>query len=63
LAAIVDHPKELTQLFEELTIELSGVGVKTLVQKEDAQALTEPIVKPIKLRRFQVFSLRYKLCN
>jgi U5 small nuclear ribonucleoprotein component len=35
-------------------LEVYGEGVETLVQEEDAQPLTEPIVKPIKLRRFQV---------
>jgi U5 small nuclear ribonucleoprotein component len=28
--------------------------VETLVQEEDAQLLTEPIVQPIKVRKFQV---------
>ncbi|KAH7725769.1 elongation factor 2-like protein [Aphelenchoides avenae] len=34
-------------------MEVYGEGVETLVQEEDAQPLTEPIVKPVKLRRFQ----------
>lgn len=36
-------------------MEVYGEGVETLVQEEDAQPLTEPIVKPVKLRRFQVY--------
>jgi U5 small nuclear ribonucleoprotein component len=35
-------------------MEVYGEGVETIVQEEDAQPLTEPIVKPVKLRRFQV---------
>lgn len=35
-------------------MEVYGEGVETLVQEEDAQPLTEPIVNPVKLRRFQV---------
>lgn len=38
-------------------LEVYGEGVETLVQEEDTQPLTEPIIKPIKLRRFQVFKL------
>uniref|UniRef100_A0A915D2I3 Tr-type G domain-containing protein n=1 Tax=Ditylenchus dipsaci TaxID=166011 RepID=A0A915D2I3_9BILA len=34
-------------------LEVYGEHVETLVQEEDAQPLTEPIVKPVKLRRFQ----------
>ncbi|KAI1730966.1 elongation factor tu GTP binding domain-containing protein [Ditylenchus destructor] len=34
-------------------LEVYGENVETLVQEEDAQPLTEPIVKPVKLRRFQ----------
>ncbi|KAL3124898.1 hypothetical protein niasHT_001791 [Heterodera trifolii] len=34
-------------------LEVYGEEVETLVQEEDAQPLTEPIVKPVKLRRFQ----------
>lgn len=34
-------------------LEVYGEGVETLVQEEDTQPLTEPIIKPIKLRRFQ----------
>jgi U5 small nuclear ribonucleoprotein component len=35
-------------------LEVYGEGVETLVQEEDAQPLTEPIVKPVKQRKFQV---------
>lgn len=35
-------------------MEVYGEGVEALVHEEDAQPLTEPIVKPVKLRRFQV---------
>lgn len=38
-------------------MEVYGEGVEALVQEEDAQPLTEPIIKPVKLRRFQVFIL------
>ncbi|KAJ2855194.1 hypothetical protein GGI22_004222 [Coemansia erecta] len=34
--------------------EVFGPGVETLVQEEDTQALTEPIIAPIKERKFQV---------
>uniref|UniRef100_A0A915P5M4 116 kDa U5 small nuclear ribonucleoprotein component n=1 Tax=Meloidogyne floridensis TaxID=298350 RepID=A0A915P5M4_9BILA len=34
-------------------MEVYGEGVEALVHEEDAQPLTEPIVKPVKLRRFQ----------
>lgn len=34
-------------------VEIYGEDVETLVQEEDAQPLTEPIVKPVKLRRFK----------
>ena len=35
-------------------LEVYGPGVETLVQEEDAQPLTEPIIAPIKKKRFQV---------
>ena len=35
-------------------LEVYGPGVETLVQEEDAQPLTEPIIAPIKRRKFQV---------
>lgn len=35
-------------------MEIYGENVETLVEEEDAQPLTEPIIKPVKLRRFQV---------
>lgn len=38
-------------------VEIYGEDVETLVQEEDAQPLTEPIVKPVKLRRFKVYLL------
>lgn len=31
-----------------------GEGVETMVQEEDAQPLTQPIVEPIKVRKFRV---------
>lgn len=31
-----------------------GEGVETMVQEEDAQPLTQPIVEPIKIRKFRV---------
>ncbi|CAB3403673.1 unnamed protein product [Caenorhabditis bovis] len=34
-------------------VEVYGEGVETLVEEEDAQALTEPIVKPISKKKFQ----------
>ncbi|CAO3669937.1 unnamed protein product [Rhizopus microsporus] len=35
--------------------EVYGQEVETLVQEEDTQPLTEPIVAPIKVRKFNVF--------
>ena len=35
-------------------VEVYGEDVETLVMEEDAQPLTEPIIKSVKLRRFQV---------
>lgn len=35
-------------------LEVYGESVETLVQEEDTQPLTEPIVKPIKTRKFKV---------
>ena len=40
-------------------LEVYGEGVETLVQEEDAQALTEPIVKSVKMRKFQVNKIAY----
>ena len=34
--------------------EVYGEGVETLVQEEDAQPLTEPIVAPVKVRKWTV---------
>jgi 116 kDa U5 small nuclear ribonucleoprotein component len=34
--------------------EVYGEGVETLVQEEDAQPLTEPIIAPVKVRRWTV---------
>lgn len=34
--------------------EVYGPGVETLVQEEDAQPLTEPIIAPIKVRKWTV---------
>ena len=47
-------------------LEVYGPGVETLVQEEDAQPLTEPIIAPVKKRKFQVtFNWKkiYLLCN
>jgi hypothetical protein len=37
-----------------LATEVYGPGVETLVQEEDAQPLTEPIIAPPKVRKFRV---------
>lgn len=37
-----------------LASEVYGPGVETLVQEEDAQPLTEPIIAPPKIRKFRV---------
>ena len=34
--------------------EVFGAGVETLVQEEDTQPLTEPIIAPIKFKKFSV---------
>jgi hypothetical protein len=34
--------------------EVYGEGVETLVQEEDAQPLTEPIVAPVKVRKWNI---------
>lgn len=44
-------------------MEIYGENVETLVEEEDAQPLTEPIIKPVKLRRFQVFFEIYQIYN
>lgn len=33
---------------------LYGPGVETMVQEEDAQPLTQPIVEPVRIRKFRV---------
>lgn len=40
--------------------ELYGPDVETIVQEEDAQPLTEPIVKPVKHKKFVVSSILSK---
>jgi U5 small nuclear ribonucleoprotein component len=40
--------------YYQTALEVYGEGVETLVQDEDAQPLTEPIVKSTKVRRFEV---------
>jgi hypothetical protein len=40
--------------YYQTALEVYGPDVETLVQEEDAQPLTEPIVKPVKQRKFQV---------
>ncbi len=48
-------------------MEVYGPGVETLVQEEDAQPITEPIVKPVKQRKFQVcvrvVCLAHRMCH
>lgn len=34
--------------------EVYGEGVETLVQEEDAQPLTEPIIAPVKVRKWNI---------
>lgn len=34
--------------------EVYGEGVETMVQEEDTQPLSEPIIAPIKVRKFNV---------
>jgi U5 small nuclear ribonucleoprotein component len=34
--------------------ELYGPDVETMVEEEDAQPLTEPIINPIKVRKFTI---------
>ncbi len=34
--------------------EVYGEGVETLVQEEDAQPLTEPIIAPVKVRKWTI---------
>jgi len=38
-------------------LEVYGPNVETLVQEEDAQPLTEPIIAPVKRKKFQVIPL------
>jgi U5 small nuclear ribonucleoprotein component len=40
--------------YYQTALEIYGEDVETLVQEEDAQPLTEPIVKPTKIKRFEV---------
>ncbi|KAJ1923594.1 hypothetical protein IWQ60_005784 [Tieghemiomyces parasiticus] len=35
-------------------LEIYGEGVEVLVQEEDTQPITEPIVKPVKVKKFQI---------
>lgn len=37
-----------------MIIQVYGENVETIVQEEDAQPLTEPIIKPVAQRKFQV---------
>lgn len=39
-------------------MQIYGEDVETIVHEEDAQPLTEPIVKPMKQRKFQVFGFQ-----
>jgi U5 small nuclear ribonucleoprotein component len=34
--------------------EVYGEGVETLVQEEDAQPLTEPVIAPVKIRKWTI---------
>ena len=40
--------------YYQSALEVYGEGVETIVQEEDAQPLTEPIVKSTKIKRFEV---------
>lgn len=44
----------------DMTFQIYGEDVETIVQEEDAQPLTEPIIKPVKQRKFQV-SLHFSM--
>lgn len=46
-------------------LEVYGPGVETLVQEEDAQPLTEPIIAPVKRKKFQVvlYSITQNYCR
>jgi U5 small nuclear ribonucleoprotein component len=43
--------------YYQTALEVYGADVETIVQEEDAQPLTEPIVKAVKQRKFQVCAL------
>jgi len=58
-SAVETEPQMAVVLHEDKkyypsALEVYGPGVETLVQEEDAQPLTEPIIAPIKRRKFQV---------
>ncbi|CAG8516877.1 5124_t:CDS:10 [Paraglomus occultum] len=59
LMEIDDTPSTAVVLHEDKKYyptaeEIYGPDVETLVQEEDTQPLTEPIIKPIKIKKFQV---------
>ncbi|KAI6181693.1 Tr-type G domain-containing protein [Aphelenchoides besseyi] len=49
--------------YYQSALEVYGEGVETIVQDEDAQPLTEPIVKPTKIKRFEVSEQDLPLMN
>lgn len=58
--AILDIPANQVVLHEEKKYypsaeEVYGEDVETMVQEEDTQPLSEPIVAPIQVRKFNIF--------
>jgi U5 small nuclear ribonucleoprotein component len=56
---LVDAPSNQIVLHEDKNYypsaeEVYGPGVETLVQEEDTQPLSEPIIAPIKIRKFYI---------
>jgi U5 small nuclear ribonucleoprotein component len=59
LVVIADAPSNQIVLHEDKNYypsaeEVYGPGVETLVQEEDTQPLSEPIIAPIKVRKFHI---------
>jgi U5 small nuclear ribonucleoprotein component len=58
--SIVDGPQPSAVILHEhkkyypTAQEVYGADVETLVQEEDAQPLTEPIIAPVKVRRWVI---------
>ena len=48
MAVVLHEDKKYYQTAEEIY----GPDVETIVQEEDAQPLTEPIIQPIRLKKF-----------